>query len=62
MVNARVGLVKYALRITLYGNNLTSDTTPDTASPNTRLNDFVADWIAYRPAKLTFGVTIDYAC
>ena len=61
LVNLRFAFRRDKLKLTLYSDNLTGDRTAETAAPNTRLNDFVADWQVYLPKARTFGVTVDYA-
>lgn len=60
VVNHRMGIENGNLKFTAYIDNLTNDMTPETASYNTRLNDFNANYTMYLPTGRTYGLTVSY--
>ena len=61
LINMRVGLEYEQIRATLFVDNLTKNRTVESASPNTRLNDFVANPVGFLPTARRFGVTVAYS-
>jgi outer membrane receptor protein involved in Fe transport len=61
LLNLRLGADNGSLRLALFVNNATNDTTPDSASANVRLNDFIGPMVAYLPAQRTFGFSASYS-
>jgi outer membrane receptor protein involved in Fe transport len=60
VANLHTGVENDNWRITLFINNLTNDDTPDSASYNTRLNDFNGVMNPFMTAQRTYGVTVAY--
>ncbi len=61
LVNLRVGVDNGPMRLALFVNNATNDKTPDSASANVRLNDFIGPMNAYLPAQRTYGLSASYS-
>ena len=57
-VNLNGGVESGRYRISAFIRNLTNNETPDSVTPNTRLNDFIANPVAYLPDRRTYGVTV----
>ncbi|WP_428149675.1 TonB-dependent receptor [Brevundimonas sp.] len=59
-INARAGVEYGNYTLTAFVDNLTDDHTPETASYNSRLNDFNANYTLYLPQGRTFGLKLGY--
>lgn len=60
VVNLRTGLENDNWRVAFFIDNVTDNRVPSYAATNTRLNDFVANPLAYLPASRTAGVQLNY--
>jgi iron complex outermembrane receptor protein len=61
LLNLRLGVDNGPLRLALFVNNATNDKTPDSASANVRLNDFIGPMVAYLPAQRSVGLSASYS-
>ena len=61
LVNLRAGVEFNGITGTVFVDNLTKNMTVESASPNTRLNDFVANPVGFLPTPRRYGVTVGYS-
>ena len=60
LVNLRAGIEYQRFSLTAFVDNLTKNRTVESASGNTRLNDFQANPVGFLPIPRRFGLTAGY--
>ena len=61
VLNMRVGVEYQKITATVFVDNLTNNMTVESASANTRLNDFIANPVGFLPTPRRYGVTLGYS-
>lgn len=61
LLNLRAGVAYQNITATVFVDNLTKNRTVESASANTRLNDFIANPVGFLPTARRFGVTLGYS-
>ena len=61
LLNLRAGIEYHKVSLAAFVDNLTKNKTVESASPNTRLNDFVANPVGFLPTPQRYGITLGYS-
>ena len=61
LLNLRAGVEYQKISITGFVDNVTDNRTVESSSANTRLNDFVANPVAFLPTPRRYGATLGYS-